>query len=197
MAAHSTILAWQIPQTKGTGGLQSMGSQTVRHNLAQQLNHNISVEKVPVALQELGFGALKRTELSAILVRSAGHSHVGTTQQRLFHSLSSELISLFGEGSQTLNCALTWYLKYLLNSYYEQCTHAWHWKIEQGVLATAKLTTSPKVIFSISSKDQQEVWEIISEFSTQKCRLGFNRKLDIPSQIPAHSNSEFTHMFSL
>ena len=27
MATHSSILAWRIPWTEGTGGLQSMGSQ--------------------------------------------------------------------------------------------------------------------------------------------------------------------------
>ena len=27
MATHSSILAWRIPQTEKTGGLQSMGSQ--------------------------------------------------------------------------------------------------------------------------------------------------------------------------
>ena len=27
MAIHSSILAWEIPWTKGPGGLQSMGSQ--------------------------------------------------------------------------------------------------------------------------------------------------------------------------
>ena len=27
MATHSSILAWEIPWTKGPGGLQSMGSQ--------------------------------------------------------------------------------------------------------------------------------------------------------------------------
>ena len=32
MAAHSSILAWQIPWTEEPGGLQSMGSQRVRHN---------------------------------------------------------------------------------------------------------------------------------------------------------------------
>ena len=32
MAAHSSILAWQIPWTEEPGGLQSMGSQIVRHN---------------------------------------------------------------------------------------------------------------------------------------------------------------------
>ena len=32
MATHSSILAWRIPWTKEPGGLQSMGSQRVRHN---------------------------------------------------------------------------------------------------------------------------------------------------------------------
>ena len=32
MAAHSSILAWRIPQMEEPGGLQSMGSQRVRHN---------------------------------------------------------------------------------------------------------------------------------------------------------------------
>ena len=32
MATHSSILAWQIPWTKDPGGLQSMGSQRVRHD---------------------------------------------------------------------------------------------------------------------------------------------------------------------
>ena len=33
MATHSSILAWEIPWTEEPGGLQSMGSQGVRHNL--------------------------------------------------------------------------------------------------------------------------------------------------------------------
>ena len=32
MATHSSILAWKIPWTEGPGGLQSMGSQRVRHD---------------------------------------------------------------------------------------------------------------------------------------------------------------------
>ena len=34
MATHPSILAWRIPQTEQPGWLQSMGSQTVGHNLA-------------------------------------------------------------------------------------------------------------------------------------------------------------------
>ena len=35
MAAHSSILAWEIPRTEKPGGLQSMGSR-VGHNLATE-----------------------------------------------------------------------------------------------------------------------------------------------------------------
>ena len=34
MATHSNILAWRIPWTGEPDGLQSMGSQRVRHDLA-------------------------------------------------------------------------------------------------------------------------------------------------------------------
>ena len=34
MATHSNILAWKIPWTEEPGGLQSMGSQRVRHDRA-------------------------------------------------------------------------------------------------------------------------------------------------------------------
>ena len=32
MATHSSILAWEIPWTEEPGGLQSMGSQEVKHD---------------------------------------------------------------------------------------------------------------------------------------------------------------------
>ena len=32
MATHSSILAWEIPQTEEPGGLQSTESQRVRHD---------------------------------------------------------------------------------------------------------------------------------------------------------------------
>ena len=33
IANHSNILAWKIPWTEKPGGLQSIGSQRVRHDL--------------------------------------------------------------------------------------------------------------------------------------------------------------------
>ena len=37
MATHPSILAWRIPRTEESGGLQSMGSQRVRHDRATEL----------------------------------------------------------------------------------------------------------------------------------------------------------------
>ena len=34
MATHSSILAWEIPWIEELGGIQSMGSQRVEHDLA-------------------------------------------------------------------------------------------------------------------------------------------------------------------
>ena len=36
MATHSSILTWEIPWREEPGGLQSMGSQRVGHDLATQ-----------------------------------------------------------------------------------------------------------------------------------------------------------------
>ena len=41
MATKSSILAWGIPWTEGPGGLQSMGSQRVRHDLVTKHTHTI------------------------------------------------------------------------------------------------------------------------------------------------------------
>ena len=43
VATHSSILAWEIPRIEEPGGLQFMGSQTVRHTLvAKQQHHHIN-----------------------------------------------------------------------------------------------------------------------------------------------------------
>ena len=42
MATHSRILAWEIPWTEEPGGLQSMGSQRVGHDLVtKQQQHGL------------------------------------------------------------------------------------------------------------------------------------------------------------
>ena len=39
MATHSSILAWEVPWIEEPGGLQSMGLQRVRHDLATKHIH--------------------------------------------------------------------------------------------------------------------------------------------------------------
>ena len=44
MEAHSSILAWEIPRTEKSGGLQSMGSQRAGHDGAtEQLRDTLEV----------------------------------------------------------------------------------------------------------------------------------------------------------
>ena len=39
MAIHSSIVAWEIPWTEELGGLQSVGSQRVGHDLVTKQHH--------------------------------------------------------------------------------------------------------------------------------------------------------------
>ena len=48
MATQSSILAWRIPWTEEPGGLQSMGSQRVRHNCA--LTFSLPLFHMPLRL---------------------------------------------------------------------------------------------------------------------------------------------------
>ena len=41
-ATHSSILAWEIPWLEEPGGLQSMGSQRLSHDLATKHHHQCS-----------------------------------------------------------------------------------------------------------------------------------------------------------
>jgi len=71
MATHSSILAWRIPWTEEPGGLQSMGSQRVRHDLAtkqQQISKvnelsfsNKSYKKETVCKKDQNKGVLVST----------------------------------------------------------------------------------------------------------------------------------------
>ena len=48
MATHPSILAWEIQRTEEPGGLQSMGSQRVRHNLASKQQHNNRLDNTEI-----------------------------------------------------------------------------------------------------------------------------------------------------
>ena len=48
MATHSSILAWEIPWTEEPGGLQSMGSQRVGHNLMTKQQKQLAPVFLPI-----------------------------------------------------------------------------------------------------------------------------------------------------
>ena len=56
MATHSSVLAWRIPRTKEPGGLQSMGSQRVRHDLGTKQHQQHAWQRCPLenTLGQLG-----------------------------------------------------------------------------------------------------------------------------------------------
>ena len=41
IATHSSILAWETPWTEEPGGLESMGSQRVEHDLVTENAHTV------------------------------------------------------------------------------------------------------------------------------------------------------------
>ena len=53
MATHSSIFAWEIPWAEKPGGLQSMGSQRVRYDLAtKQQHHRLSSKEFEFSLSK-------------------------------------------------------------------------------------------------------------------------------------------------
>ena len=59
MATHSNILAWEIPWTEEPGGLQSMGSQRVKHDQAHTHNGVNTVPKLTVVFFKKGIACRK------------------------------------------------------------------------------------------------------------------------------------------
>ena len=70
-ATHSSILAWRISWNEEPGGLQSMGSQRVGHNLATDTHFSITVS---FSQQGLPLGGLYRNDASK-------HSVAGDTMR--------------------------------------------------------------------------------------------------------------------
>ena len=57
MAVHSSILAWRVPWAEKSGGLQSVGSQRVRHDWATKREththtHTVHFILIPKSLFE-------------------------------------------------------------------------------------------------------------------------------------------------
>ena len=91
MATHSKILAWSIPWTNEPDGLQSMGSQRIRHNYRRQWH------PTPVLLPGKSHG-LK----SLVGCSPWGRKESNTTERLHFHFS----LSCIGEGNGTpLQCS--------------------------------------------------------------------------------------------
>ena len=67
MATHSSILAWRIPGTEEPGGLQSMGSQRVRHK-----EWNWTTFAHSHSLRDQGMHCTQRLPLSGAVVPNVG-----------------------------------------------------------------------------------------------------------------------------
>ena len=69
MATHSRILAWRIPRTEEPGGLQSTGSQRVRHDWANQHTFSVNLRNGDVVFQWLFISCRCWTWLSQVAWR--------------------------------------------------------------------------------------------------------------------------------
>ena len=49
MVTHSSVLAWKIPWTEEPSGLQSMGLQRIRHDLAKDSHFHFHILKSGIA----------------------------------------------------------------------------------------------------------------------------------------------------
>ena len=68
MVTHSSILSWKIPWTEEPGGLQSMGSQRVGHDLATKQDQ----EEGELGMQTVGL----RYEVSDTSNKAFTHASV-------------------------------------------------------------------------------------------------------------------------
>ena len=65
MTTHSTILSWRIPWTEEPGGLQSMGSQRVEHDLTTE---HARTQKYPLVRDKTFHGIFLEAVCNAILL---------------------------------------------------------------------------------------------------------------------------------
>ena len=68
IATHSSKLAWEIPWTEEPGGLQSMGSQRVRHNLSTERT-GTQLISIKAKIKSLGSPLYLRSEGSITLCK--------------------------------------------------------------------------------------------------------------------------------
>ena len=103
MASHSSILAWRIPWTKEPGGLQSIGSHRVRHDLAQ---HQYSILCVCVCIYHIFF------------IHSSQINSVGLTDSTIYNI--GKLLYIKQVNNNDLLYSIRNYTQYLVITYNEK-----------------------------------------------------------------------------
>ena len=99
MVTHSSILAWRIPWTEEPGGLQSMGSQRVRHDWA--LTHTLflnlfyfSILSIPSEIRYIPRGQLLMIQKNSTTPCGPPHPHPAPYQLRIIQFQRREQIIL-------------------------------------------------------------------------------------------------------
>ena len=66
MATHSSVLPWRIPWTEEPGGLQSMGSQRVRHDRATSLSLSLPKRNKTTQPEKDAFYLISHLQISPL-----------------------------------------------------------------------------------------------------------------------------------
>ena len=90
MAAHSSILAWEIPWTEEPGWQQSMGSQRVKHNWTTKHSTAQQRPKVVLLIKQMGILPRRKSEAPGHCLMPrlpVAQFLVAFPQQPLFHKI--------------------------------------------------------------------------------------------------------------
>ena len=64
MATHSSVLAWRIPGMAETGGLPSLGSHRVRHNLSDLASYSQQKQDQELTVAQIMNSLLPNSDLN-------------------------------------------------------------------------------------------------------------------------------------
>ena len=82
MAAHSSVLAWEIPWTEEPGGLQSKGSQRVRHDLVTKEQQ----QRLNKGTEFLSFSSVYQNCVAELKIQSNNHPFSYSYSQKIVAS---------------------------------------------------------------------------------------------------------------
>ena len=95
MATHSSILSWEIPWTEGSGGLQSMGSQTVGHDLVTKQHGDEKLVWMMYTESAMPLQSSRKfTQICGLQVEMCPQMHCHPSQDRRPHPSALALLQL-------------------------------------------------------------------------------------------------------